>query len=68
MNKQIKKIKTGLTLTGPESLTWYWAAQNLHPHTHGAIPALWQDADITCHYRLHKLRQHWGVFIRVTKE
>lgn len=50
-------------IKGPESLTWYWAAQNLHSHTHRTIPALWQDADVTCHYRLHKLRQNWGAFI-----
>lgn len=49
-------------------LTRHRAAEDLHPHAHGAVPALGKDADVTRHHRIHELRHHGGVFISVPKE
>lgn len=49
-------------------LTRHSAAQDLHPHARGAVPALGKDADVARHHRLHELRHHGGVFIRVPEE
>lgn len=49
-------------------LTRHRAAQDLHPHACGAVPALRKDADVTCHHRINELRHHGGVFIRVPKK
>lgn len=49
-------------------LTRHRAAQDLHPHARGTVPALRKDADVTRHHRIHELRHHGGVFIRVPEE
>lgn len=49
-------------------LTRHRAAQDLHPHAGGAVPALRKDADVPRHHWIHELGHHGGVFIRVPKE
>lgn len=49
-------------------LTRHRAAQDLHPHAGGAIPALRKDADVPRHHWIHELGHHGGVFIRVPEE
>lgn len=49
-------------------LTRHRAAQDLYPHACGTVPALRKDADVTRHHRIHELRHHGGVFVRVPEK
>lgn len=48
--------------------TEHRAAQHLHPHAQGAVPALRDDADITRQHRHCQLVHHWSVCVTVPKE